>query len=325
MLFDGMEVDVEKLLEIWNIDTIDVGNELVGDCPWRNHKTGGRKFYINKGSGLWDCKACGDKQGNLIQLVALMEEIDYSDAFEFIKDRANEIDLDTLPERIAEILHGEEGRIRTRSVKQLREETEKVISKFAVGVQTDFWQGRGFGTYDVRQWRLAYNAWADDGYRYLIPVMVNDSPIYYIKRSSSSNIRIKYMYQRGFPKSEILFGMELSEHAPIWILVEGPLDAVRVSAALRRRHLDDQYGVVAVLGNHLSETQARIIHGYADEVILFFDNDKAGKEAVEATKKTLGEGILTWTVSYDAMREYYKDPGDMNDKQIVKMIESRSI
>lgn len=324
MLFDGMEVDVEKLLEIWNIDTVDVGNELVGDCPWRNHKTGGRKFYINKLSGLWDCKACGDKQGNLIQLVAVMEELDYADAFEFIKDRANEIDLDTLPERISEILHGEEGRIRTRTVKQMREETEKVISKFAVGVQTDFWQGRGFGVWDVRLWRLAYNAWADDGYRYLIPVMSNNVPIYYIKRSSSSDMRIKYMYQRGFPKSEMLFGMELSEHASKLILVEGPLDAIRVSAALRRRHVDDQYGVVAILGNHLSEKQGDIIHEYADEVILFFDNDKGGREATENAMESLGKGLLTFRVNYEGM-EAYKDPGDMNDRQIVEMIESRSI
>lgn len=123
-------------------------------------------------------------------------------------------------------------------------------------------------------------------------------------------------YPPGIKKSQTLFGLDAftGDRA---VLVESPLDAVRLHAA----GID---GGVASFGASISKEQMRLILEYADELIVATDNfgsDAAGRKAALALLKTYSRRIpmrfLDYTRTPDA-----KDPGEMTDKEIHKAIDN---
>jgi DNA primase len=47
------------------------------------------------------------------------------------------------------------------------------------------------------------------------------------------------------------------------------------------------YNTVALMGSYISETQQRLLHRLGGTIVLFFDNDKAGRKATESIGKLL--------------------------------------
>lgn len=82
-----------------------------------------------------------------------------------------------------------------------------------------------------------------------------------------------------FHKSKVLFGLATARSAiragKRAILVEGNIDVVQL-------HQWEHKEVVAPLGTALTEQQARLLSRFAEQVIMCFDGDKAGKKAAWA-------------------------------------------
>ena len=80
-----------------------------------------------------------------------------------------------------------------------------------------------------------------------------------------------------FKKSKILFGLNWARHsiaeARMGLLCEGQIDVLRC-------HMHGLTNAVASQGTAVTPEHARILKRYADEVILLFDSDDAGKNAV---------------------------------------------
>lgn len=80
----------------------------------------------------------------------------------------------------------------------------------------------------------------------------------------------------------IWYGMHLKpEPKQKVILVEGEMDAVKLSQALANRP-----GVWAAMGSSLSDEQIKTIQAIKNPVLLFFDNDEAG---IDARRKMLAK------------------------------------
>lgn len=108
----------------------------------------------------------------------------------------------------------------------------------------------------------------------------------------------KYRYAPGFPKATILYGLsQLSERNGL-ILTEGPLDAIWVQEA--------GCPGVAILGSILSKWQRDLITSHKTRpVTLCFDNDAAGRLAVEMASRMLRDvGMWVYNVILPAK---YKD------------------
>ena len=104
-----------------------------------------------------------------------------------------------------------------------------------------------------------------------------------------------------FDKSRILFGLfqhrDAIRRKRQAVVVEGNFDLL----ALASYGMDN---VVAPLGTALTQTQIRLLKGYADEVILLFDGDEAGiKAAMRAVPLFLAEQVAARVALLPAMHD----------------------
>ncbi len=322
MRIDGYEIEVSSLLERWGMkDHHAVGEELNSRCPWKRHKSGAYKFYINVITGLWNCQACVDKHGNIKQLIQIFEDIEWWDIPDWLRANGREASLDDFDEHIIDILYGENVPIRVRSVKLLRKETTRALKRSSMNLNSyGFWRrSRRFTRATIKFWNLRVDT-SSKSRPYIIPITVDGLPFFHVRRSRDEDVVTpKYLFQKGFPRREVLFGIDRAhEYADTLIVCEGMLDCIMVWQALQRSNLLDEYFPVAVFGTSISKEQMRAISSGADDVVLFFDNDKPGRDAVESflrEKKDFGVSI----VDYEEIEE--GDPGDLTEKQIVRAIQ----
>ena len=116
----------------------------------------------------------------------------------------------------------------------------------------------------------------------------------------------------GVKKSKTVFGVEVMA-TDILVLVESPLDVVRLAAA-------GVEGAIATYGAILSEDQGKIMRR-SDKVIAAFDNDGAGKKACEQMHGFARKyGMDLSFFNYDGID--VKDPGDMTIDEIHRGIET---
>ncbi|NHA68765.1 MobF family relaxase [Phycicoccus flavus] len=93
-----------------------------------------------------------------------------------------------------------------------------------------------------------------------------------------------------FHKSQVLYGMDHDAlgGGAVPVLVEGPLDALAITSATHGRHLG-----LAPLGTALTQTQARTIAARHRGPIVAFDNDTAGRAAMERAYWLLAQHTTT--------------------------------
>ena len=96
------------------------------------------------------------------------------------------------------------------------------------------------------------------------------------------------------------------------VVVEGPMDAMKV-------HQAGFPNVVGVMSGNLTKFQELLLKKYFDSVIIFTDNDEAGRR--------LGEDIAK---RCDTLKVYWaqypndsKDPGELSLKEIQESIEDK--
>jgi DNA primase len=109
------------------------------------------------------------------------------------------------------------------------------------------------------------------------------------------------------PKSETLFGYHLLERGCRAVLVESPLDAVRILAA----------GIpyaVASFGAAVSDTQLHLILDRCSGMVSALDNDNAGWARAAWLKEHTHRGVRLCYFDYTGIKG--KDPGEMEDAEV---------
>lgn len=326
MIFNGIRVDVNKVVENLGLEyrSVSRGREVLVKCPFETHGSGQYKLYVNLNTGLWECKACPDKQGGLVKLVALTQEITYGEAANLLVEGGSEVDHSEIGEHILDIL-------RKRRMKGIRKsDTRKGISveRYREMIPMKFYpwrSSRKFNKRTVKVWNLGYVEEA--AYPWIIPVIIRGEVKYLIRRAKKTVYEVrgekrkrpKYHYSEEYPRNEVLFGLEHSR-ANRLVLTEGPLDCISVWQALDRAGLLHKYAPVAIGGDAFSETQAQIVAESCDGVIIFYDNDEPGRGAANQTIKKLRGKVDIRTVDYSLISQ--KDPGEMSPEDIIERIDN---
>lgn len=176
---------------------------------------------------------------------------------------------------------------------------DDTIKKFGIG-----YAGKGAGAglidilrakgYDNREELIASGLFSrsknNDGLlaffreRAVFPVVTPQGNVVAFSGRTIDGDNIKYLNTKeteAFKKGNVLFGLnvaKLSDTRQI-IITEGQMDAI----ALHSAGFDN---AVAGLGTALTEEQARLISHYADEVVLAYDADEAGRKATARTVET---------------------------------------
>ena len=132
--------------------------------------------------------------------------------------------------------------------------------------------------------------------RLVLPIIDGDTVVGFVARrhpDAGEDHGPKYLNTPATPlfhKGDVLYGwnQQALDHGAVPVLVEGPFDALAVTAAAGDRYLG-----VAPLGTSLTQTQARLLAGAHHSPIVALDNDRAGQVAAERTYWLLAQHATT--------------------------------
>jgi DNA primase len=202
---------------------------------------------------------------------------------------------------------------------------ESLLERF--GIETDFstsddvlanW--RGFSPETVRHWKMEYVA---DLEAVRIPVHDLSGRVVSHLYRKLGNSTIKYLYEKGFKKSEVLFGLYESQRdygldavRSGIVIVEGPLDAIWVHST--------GFPACAILGGTMSKAQREILLTQGvKRVILALDNDEVGQKENYRLRKIFREAGL-WV----KMLQLPKDKKDVQEvaiDELQKLLNDRTV
>ena len=333
-------VEVIDFLENFDVANISqaTADEVQFSCPFTGHTHGDNtpSAYMNDGSKnpdlttRWKCFGCG-RGGNAIHFVAEQQGISKQAARVQIKEHYAPGYKAPKYGSIAR-----EFEARRKVAKEQRGETAlepldpDVLFKFDVdwiyyaeehADQPDvaYMLDRGFTPGDLDDWGIGYDP---DSQRVTIPVCDPDGNLVGFKgRAWRKDAHPKYLVlgdkgkrkRYGFQtydKSRVVFGLDRcsSSYTQTLVLVEGEIDVMSLGVM----------GVMAICcgGSSMSTAQARLIREYCDEVVLFFDNDVAGKHGIHGIDKEDGEhkpGIIELLEPFMRVKVVGKHKHDAND------------
>jgi DNA primase len=288
------------------------------NCPFHKEKT--PSFTVNEVRQIFHCFGCG-AGGDVFRFVMDYEKVDFVTAIKILADRAGvEItyeggepeksgDKDALYKVHREaaafyhrmLTEGTEGAEARRYLEE-RDLPPEIIKDFQVGFAPNEWEGlmkralkKGYTADQLEAAGLVVPSDRDgrkshyDRFRNRIMFPICDQ----MGRVIGFSGRIMNKAEKGakyvnspetllFHKSRVLFAFDKARKAIVdarqAIVVEGQIDAIRC-------HQAGMINVVASQGTALTESHARLIKRYADEVVLVLDADAAGIKAALASSE----------------------------------------
>src|SRR6202030_3042503 len=296
------KVDLVKVIQE-HVRLTKRNKDLWGLCPF--HQEDSPSFKVNPQMQSWYCFGC-ERHGDVFTFVELIEKTDKRGALQMLAERAG-VELKKLsPEqkersdsrrRLLAMLKlaaqfyeyvlwsspaGEPGR-RLLESRMVSEETAR---RFQLGYAP---AGRGFAEYlraKKKSLQDAHDAglMRSDGTdffaeRLVIPLRdERGQPLAFTARTGRAEEPRKYINSRETPayiKGRVIFGLDLARdeitrrgHA---ILMEGQFDVITA-------HTVGIQNAVASSGTALTDDQMRLLKRFADELLLVFDADRAGRQ-----------------------------------------------
>lgn len=310
------KVDIESVISA-SISLKRRGKTLVGLCPFHNEKT--PSFTVYPESNSFYCFGCG-AGGDVITFVRRMENLDYIEA---VKSVAQMAGMSMPEDGYDDTLSKQRMRLFAANREAARFYHECLMNpknKAAL----DYFLSRGLSVNTIRRFGLGYapNDWRElinhlksKGYTEHELVLAN------LARRSDKNGRANYydnfrnrvMFPiidlRGnviafggrvmddskpkyintsdtlvYKKSNGVFGLNLAKNANDnkLILVEGYMDVIAL-------HQAGFTNAIACLGTAFTNEQANLLSRYADEIIICYDNDGAGRTATARALSVLNK------------------------------------
>ncbi len=290
------------------------GSGFTGLCPYHNEKT--PSFHVTPRLGIFKCFGCGES-GDVFKFVMDQDGISFNESVRQLAERYGVF----IPEEEVSEEQGEghqlkEGiyhalkfagvyfyrnLIENPDAKRANEYLEKrgykreIIKRFGLGYSPsggdDLWKAalnagideqylveadlikpsqRGEGFYDTFRGRLMFPIFSPTNkvIGFAGRVLGNEKTAKYINSAQT----------KVYNKSEVVYGVnfaknEIRKHKEV-ILVEGYTDVITLN----------EYGiqnVVASSGTALTPGQMKILHRYGDRIVMIYDSDNAGQNAMK--------------------------------------------
>ncbi len=313
-----------------------VGDRYRGLCPFHQEKT--PSFYVQPDKRLFYCFGCG-KGGNLFQFLMEMEHLTFPEAVRRLAEKAG-IQVDLYDEQSLEkgrrqdailqllkrvagsfhyiLMYSPQG-IPARTYLRKRGLEDSIISKFQLGYAPadpywlkKFLEKKNFSRELLLESGLFTHRSPDRAFfvhRIMFPIYSSQGDVVAFGGRKLSGEGPKYLNSAEsalFKKGEFLYGFyqarEEIRRTRTAVLVEGYMDVI----ALHQAGVEVS---VAPLGTALTPAQVRLLKRFADRVILFFDKDEAGLQAMrKAAILCEQEELEPFAVSLEEFP--YKDPAD---------------
>ncbi|MFN4220282.1 MAG: DNA primase, partial [bacterium] len=308
-----------------------VGSTYMSLCPF--HSDSNPSLSVDLERGLWYCFGC-NKGGDVFNFVMEMEGCSFSEAVKFL---AEELSLEVPKEEskfrndvknidfeiykiISEFYHRilKKSSISEKARQYLlnRKIDEEIIDNYKLGYSSKnienlriFCKKKGISFEDLQKIGLVYKKGKDFveilAGRLVIPIISSTGKILGFAGRSVDDSEPKYLNTIGLKKTETLYGINVAKEfireKRVLILVEGYFDVWALYSLGFKN-------VCAVMGTSLSNAQIELIRKYSNEVILCFDSDRSGKEAMISLITQLVSNGLHVKV---ANISNYKDPHEL--------------
>lgn len=319
----------EQILE--RVDLLDVvgervaltrkGKEFVGLCPFHDdHKP---SFSVNPTKGIFKCWSCG-VGGDVFKFVQLYERCDFKAALQQLAQRAG-LEYRSNPaqrrddrrrdsvrqvlawaaEHFQQNLAGPAGAA-AREYIQRRGIDQRSVDQFQLGFAADAWDELlraarkarisgelllEAGLVSTNERGRTYDRFRN---RLIFPIRDALGRVTAFGGRTLGNDPAKYLNSPEtalFNKSRVLYGYDLAREAirrqNKVVVTEGYLDAL-----LLRQHGIEH--VVATLGTALTDAHVKVLKPFADEIVLCFDGDEAGRQAADrASELAIRQSVQT--------------------------------
>jgi len=283
------------------------GRNYFGLCPFHNEKS--PSFSVSPDKQIFHCFGCG-VGGNVFTFISKIEGIGFKESIENLADRAgivlpkstNNEDSrkEELKSKVYKVnnftadyyhkrLYKPESKAGQEYVKQ-RKLTNETLESYNLGFSGNYdelykiLRKEGFNDEEILESGLVkkneYGQYVDfyrD--RFMIPILdVRNRVIAFGGRVLGDAKRFKYLNSPEnivYSKGKHLFGLNVAkryDHKKL-LIVEGYMDAI----SLHQRGITN---VVAALGTALTTNQGWLLRRNAEQVILGFDADGAGQNAI---------------------------------------------
>ncbi len=305
------KIDIAEFIKQY-VALAPAGKNLKGICPF--HKEKSPSFMVSPDRGIWHCFGCG-LGGDVIGFTMRYENIEFLDALKILADKAG-VELKThgnQDQKKYDVLY-ELNRIAKDFYKQTLAEdmgrpakayltgrglTEKTIEEFEIGMAGPGMDALlrhvtklGYATADIERAGLIFKTERGmymDRFRNRIMFPLHNhfgKVIGFTGRVMPGNESAdigKYVNSPETPifnKSRLLFGFWKTKNdirdANTAVLVEGQMDFIAT-------YQDGVKNLVATSGTALTADHLKTIRRFAENLVLSFDNDNAGKAAAERT------------------------------------------
>lgn len=293
---------VERWLKAAGAERIRVGDtEITCTCPFHSGRSKGVNFSFNFVKGVYVCyvPSCGASGTAELFLQRALgyskikaKEVAYKQSFE------EELTLDEV-----QLLDPE--RVRAHAIKARPDAiTEGELGMFDFCPK--YMLKRGYTKETLKRWEIGYDA---ETKRVTFPVRTKDGLLLGVScRTVIKDLEPKYLHL-GFDKGDVLYGSHLCKNIGGVVVVEGQTDTLAIDQRARNMLKRMNLGVVGVLGANVTDNQVAMLARFG-RVILAFDNDQAGQDAISSVGTRLTEKISPSHV-HVAHRFTTHDPGDL--------------
>jgi DNA primase len=295
-------------------------------CPFHKEKT--PSFNVNPAKQIWHCFGCGEG-GDVFKFVMKYENLDFIAAVRRLAERAGikleyeerdgepgrdlKDQLLKLHEVAANFFHHnlmkEPSAKIARDYLTKREITSETAKKWRLGYSPEGWDGlikhaaaKKFTAETLAAGGLALERDRGDGYydrfrgRLMFPICDEQGRAVGFSGRILTDAKDQPKYVNSpetpiFQKGRILFALDKAKRAILdekyAIVCEGQVDTISC-------HEAGVENVVAPQGTALTEQHARILKRYAEEVVLMFDADAAGQNAIVRSAEPLWDaGVVS--------------------------------
>lgn len=310
------KVDIEQVVSPY-VNLKRRGKTLVGLCPFHNEKT--PSFTVYPESHSFYCFGCG-AGGDVISFVRRMENLDYVEAVKSVAQLAG-VPMpedgydDSLSKQRMRLLGANREAARFFNACLFEPENRHALDYFLNrGLTVNTIRRFGLG-YAPDDWRRLINHLREKGYteqelvlanlarrsdkngkasyydnfrnRVMFPIIDLRGNVIAFGGRVMDDSKPKYINTSDTPvykKSNGVFALNFAKNANDnkLILVEGYMDVIAL-------HQAGFTNAVACLGTAFTSEQANLLSRYADEIMICYDNDGAGKQATERALAVLGK------------------------------------
>jgi DNA primase len=292
------------------------GRSLKGLCPFHSEKT--PSFNLNPENGLWHCFGCG-AGGNLAQFLMKIENISFQEARNLLAEKAglplifHDSEKRKKQNRIRGLLEASLGYFQQILLKskegeaglqylETRKIQFKMIEIFQLGMAPfsnqnliQYLSKQGYDIEEMKEAGLVSRSIPPrDNFsnRLIFPIRDLFEHLVGFGGRTIGKEEPKYLNSPDssvFKKGENLYAFQLAKQGiakkNFVLLVEGYLDAIML-------HQFGFENTAASLGTSLTIQQAKLLGRYVEKVIVAYDGDKAGLEAMKRAMIILQQANL---------------------------------